>query len=129
MCLIFATPCWSPHVWTSPPIHLQKGGLQDEEEFPILRKGGEKCFSHALSSSGSQCWSERSKHLSLQLMGDRRKETTAGMSRHYSNAFSCCFLRQVVKSRTRQNEEACSRAYSSAGDTHLLRGQHYSSSR
>lgn len=32
LCHRFVTPSW-----TSPPIHLQKGGLQDEEEIPILR--------------------------------------------------------------------------------------------
>lgn len=51
------------------------------------------------------------------------------ISRHYSNAFSCCFLRQGVKSRTRQNEEVYFRACSSAGDTHLLSEEDYSSSR
>lgn len=43
----------SPHTYGKAGIPLQ-----DEEEFPILGKGGEKCFSQALSSSGSECWSE-----------------------------------------------------------------------
>lgn len=43
----------SPHTYGKAGITLQ-----DEEEFPILGKRGEKCFSQALSSSGSECWSE-----------------------------------------------------------------------
>lgn len=44
----------SPHTYGKVGVTLQ-----DEEEFPILRKGGKKCFSQAFSCSGSECWSER----------------------------------------------------------------------
>lgn len=40
----------SPHTYGKVRITLQ-----DEEEFPIIRKGREKYFSWALSSSGSEC--------------------------------------------------------------------------
>lgn len=55
MFLIFATDL-SPHVGQVPPyIWKVRITLQDEEEFPIIRKGREKYFSWALSSSGSEC--------------------------------------------------------------------------